>query len=283
MGLLSSITKIGLAVPVKVGNLITGAISKVTGKEYGQRTLEEAAKTTTGKILGTAITAGAATAAGLAIGTSAAAPAIAKAAKTAVNVFKAAPAPVKTGIVTAAAVATFAPATTKAILSQPETAKTAAAAIVSPAAGLIVGLEQGTGVLSTALKENFPKVSEVIKDAAPQIIGTAAVLGTAAAAAIPIVKDKATEITTAAPTTNTAQTIPAAPAVQTATAAANPVLPQTEVLTATTGTSSTKKRKRSSRIKDFPKVSQSVRLNILNLNSAHRTTKRYLNVIPIKN
>jgi len=283
MGLLSSITKIGLAVPVKVGNLITGAISKVTGKEYGQRTLEEAAKTTTGKILGTAIAAGAATAAGIAVGTSAAAPAIAKAAKTAVNVFKAAPAPVKTGIVTAAAVATFAPATTKAILSQPETAKTAAAAIVSPAAGLIVGLEQGTGVLSTALKENFPKVSEVIKDAAPQIIGTAAVLGTAAAAAIPIVKDKATEITTAAPTTNTAQTIPAAPAVQTATAAANPVLPQTEVLTATTGTSSTKKRKRSSRIKDFPKVSQSVRLNILNLNSAHRTTKRYLNVIPIKN
>jgi hypothetical protein len=54
MGLL---TKIGLAVPVTIGNLITKGISAITGKQYGTTTIKEASETTFGKVLGTAISA----------------------------------------------------------------------------------------------------------------------------------------------------------------------------------------------------------------------------------
>lgn len=54
MGLL---TKIGLAIPVTVGNAITSVVEKVTGKKAGRTTIKEASETTVGKIIGGGIVA----------------------------------------------------------------------------------------------------------------------------------------------------------------------------------------------------------------------------------
>jgi hypothetical protein len=48
-------------------------------------------------------------------------------------------------------IALLAPKTTSAVLSSPEISKTVAAGLVNPYAGLIVGIEQGGGLLSTAI------------------------------------------------------------------------------------------------------------------------------------
>jgi hypothetical protein len=52
MGLLKSVAKYGILPAVILGNLATAALEKVTKKEYGRTTPEEAAQTTIGKILG---------------------------------------------------------------------------------------------------------------------------------------------------------------------------------------------------------------------------------------
>jgi hypothetical protein len=54
MGFLTSLSKYGLIPAVTLGNLVTSGIEKVTGKTYGRTTLNEASKTTTGKVLGLA-------------------------------------------------------------------------------------------------------------------------------------------------------------------------------------------------------------------------------------
>jgi len=287
MGILSSLTKniakVGLAVPVAIGNLITTGIEKVTGKEYGRQTLEEASKTTTGKLLGTSIAAGTAIAAGAAITGSAAATAtlskVTQVVSKAINPFTSSPT-VKAGIATAATVAVLAPETAKAIFSSPEATKTAAAAIVSPAAGLIVGLEQGGGLLSSALDTALPKVAATLKQNTPEIIAAATTLGVAAASAAALLPEKSTPDVSTLPIDK----ITAIPATtQPNTAVAAPVLPETQILKATTGaaSTSTRKKRRSNLLQS--KISQSVRVNILNQNSAHRITKRYLNVIPLRN
>lgn len=63
-GILKSVAKYGLIPAVAIGNILTAGLAKVTGKTYGRTTLEEAAQTTMGKILGVGT---AATAAALAV------------------------------------------------------------------------------------------------------------------------------------------------------------------------------------------------------------------------
>lgn len=55
MSVIKSLSKYGLAIPVGLGNLVTKGIEKITGKEYGRTTIDEAASTTFGKVLGTSI------------------------------------------------------------------------------------------------------------------------------------------------------------------------------------------------------------------------------------
>jgi hypothetical protein len=55
MGILKSVSKYGLALPVGIGNLITKGISAITKKDYGRTTLEQASQTPFGKVLGSSI------------------------------------------------------------------------------------------------------------------------------------------------------------------------------------------------------------------------------------
>ena len=66
MGFFKSLSKYGLIPAVYGGNLVTKILEKVTGKEFGRMTLEEAAETKTGKFFGLA-TLGAAGALGVAV------------------------------------------------------------------------------------------------------------------------------------------------------------------------------------------------------------------------
>jgi len=193
--LIEKIAKVGLAPSAFIGTQILKGVSLITKKDYGttKEVLASAVETKTGKVIGGATAAVGAALVGVAATTTAAGVAITKAVGTAASkvakAVKAAPAPVKTGLATAATIAVLAPETTKAILSSPEATKTATAAIVSPAAGVVVGLEQGTSLLSESLKENAPKVAEVIKENIPAIVG-AGTLGAAALGATTLLKDK---------------------------------------------------------------------------------------------
>lgn len=279
MGILS---KIGLAVPVTIGNIIGKGLSLV-GVPYAKTTIQEASETKFGKVLGIAITGTAAAAGVAAIGTSAAATAVvAKLGKVASSVIKATPTPIKTGVITAGAIAALAPQTTKAILSSPEATKTAVASIVSPAAGVVVGLEQGSGLLSTAIEQNFPRVADAIEEYTPEIIGAGVITAGAVAASqlIGSSEDILESVSVLPTTANQVQAVPTTTAEMIS--PESPILPETQVITASTGSSSGSTRKR--RRKALPsKISQSVRVNINNNNSAHRITKRYLNVIPLRN
>lgn len=287
MGLLKSIAKVGLAPSAFVATQILKGVGLVTGKDYGptKQILGEAVETTTGKVIGGAIAAtgtalvaatAATTTAGIAITS-----AVTKAAKAVAKII---PAPVKASLTTAAVtggtIAVLAPETTKVITSSPEALKTTAAyAIGGPTAGIVVGLEQGTGLISEAISENAPKIAETIKEAAPYV--GAAALTTAAVIGATSLIDKEEIIlgeTTSPVTANQTQIVPATTG-ESLTAEA-PVLPETQAITATTGAATTKKRRRKAQPS---KISQSVRLNIINSNSYKRTTKRYLNVIPITN
>jgi len=295
MGIISSLTKkvakVGLAVPVAVGNLITTGIEKVTGKTYDKRTLDEAASTTTGKILGTAITAGAAFVAGSAIAASpTATAAISKTAQAVSKTISSSPT-LKTGLLTAGTIAAFAPETTKQIISTPEGTKTAVATIINPMAGLVVGLEQGTSYLKSAVDANYPELENKTKSIIDKAKDIAPKVGAAVAVAAPVVistllPDKTEEKPKAqTPDVSTlpVDKITAIPATtQPNTAVTSPVLPETQILKATTGTASAKRKKSRSKALQS-KISQSVRVNILNHNSAHRITKRYLNVAGIRN
>ena len=54
MGFLKSFSKIGLLPAVKIGNVLTAGLEKVTGKTYGRQTTERFASTKAGLVLGTA-------------------------------------------------------------------------------------------------------------------------------------------------------------------------------------------------------------------------------------
>jgi hypothetical protein len=281
MGLLKTIAKVGLAPAALGASVILKGVSKITGKDYGntKEILAEAVETKTGKAIGGATAAVGAALVGVAATTTAAGvavtKAVTKAVSTAAKAVSKAPAPVKTGLSTAATIAVLAPETTKAIIKSPEAIATAAAAIVSPAAGVVVGLEKGTGLLSKAIELQAPKIAEKVKEAAP-IVGAGAVLGAATLGATQLLKDKESILDAELP--KETAIIPTQPN----TAVTSPVLPQTQTITATTGTGTTKrKKKRSKPLQQH--FRQSVNIDINNNNSSNRITKKYINAIALRN
>lgn len=56
-GIIKSVSKYGLLIPVALGNLATKGLEKITKKKYGRTTAEELSKTTAGKIIGGGIVA----------------------------------------------------------------------------------------------------------------------------------------------------------------------------------------------------------------------------------
>lgn len=272
MGILS---KVGLAVPVTLGNLITKGVSKVTGKEYGTTTIKEASETKFGKVLGTAITGVAAVTAGVAIGASASATAVVtKLAKsvgsTAVSIAK------KNPLTTLIA----APIIYGAVKENPKEA----ADVLIKAPGDLSNF--GSNVSDLIVDPSLENVKETIKENPVLSV----VIPTLAAAPVvrsvlPVVtnlqtqekiEDLSKNLTTAPTTANQTQSIPATAG--TSPTANAPVLPQTQTITATTGSSS-KKRKRSSRKPLQSKISQSVKVNIIDVYNS----KRYLNTISLRN
>jgi hypothetical protein len=282
--LIEKIAKVGLAPSAFIGTQILKGVSLITKKDYGttKEVLASAVETKTGKVIGGATAAVGAALVGVAATTTAAGVAITKAVGTAAakvgKTYSKLPAPAKVGIaqtgLTAGAVALFAPETAKAVAQSPEALKTiGAAAIGGPVAGVVVGLEQGTSLLSESLKENAPKVAEVIKENIPAIVG-AGTLGAAALGATTLLKDKEKEITAALPKEAETKSEQIAPKTE--------VLPQTQTITATTGTA-TKKRKKT-RSKALPQqIRQAVNIDIINNNSSNRITKKYINAIALRN
>jgi hypothetical protein len=154
-----------------------------------------------------------------------------------------------------APIAILAPKTTKTVFSSPEATKTTVAALINPYAGLVVGLEQGSGLLGTAIS----KASDTTKAAIVGGLGVAT--GAGAAYGISSLLESSTGIQgvdSAAGLLGTNDVMSSA-GVQT---------PQTQTLSK----SSTTKRKKS-RSKALPQqIRQSVRIDINNNHS-----KRYLN------
>lgn len=280
MGLLKSVAKVGLAPSAFIGTQILKGIGLITKKDYGttKEILASAVETKTGKALGgaTALVGGALI--GVAATTTAAGVAITKAVtSTASKILKATPAPIKTsvatGAITAGTIAILAPKTTEAILSSPEATKTAVATAINPIAGLVVGLEQGSGLLSEAIKTQAPRISEAIETAAPYAIGAGA-LTAAAVGATQILKEK--EISADLPK-SPVEIIDKGSQPNKAVEA--PVLPQTQTITSTPS----KKRKKTRSKAQPAQIKQSVGINIINNNSAHRITKKYINAIALRN
>ena len=268
MGILKSVAKIGLAPSAFIGTQILKGIGVFTGKDYGttKEVLASAVETKTGKAIGGATAVVGAALVGVTATTTAAGLAVSKAVTTAAKAIGKAPVSVKTGLATAATIAVLAPETTKAILKSPEATATAAAAIVSPAAGVVVGLEKGTGLLSQAIKTQAPKISEAIETAAPYALGA----GVLTAAAVGATKMIDAELPKEAATTSK-QIAP-----ETA------VLPETQTITATTGTGTTKRKKTRSKA-PRQQISQRVNIDINNNNSSNRITKKYINAIALRN
>jgi len=277
MGILKTISKIGIAPAVGAGNLITAGLSKITGKEYGRTTISQAVETKTGQILGAATAAVAAAAIGAYTVTTPAALAIAKTTAKAIT-----PATTKGKII--AAVAT--PVVIGAVTAQPkETAKTIIAAPSNLA-------NVGANIANLAAAPSLEKAEELVKEN-PVIIGTALTAATAIGvkgvvqAAATYGQTQAIKAQTSAienqsslPTATTIAKAQAAPEIMAASKA--PVLAETQVLTATSGT--TRKKKRS---KPLPReIKQQVGISIINNNksySAGRTTKKYINEIALRN
>ncbi len=278
------IQKIGLAVPVTIGNLIGSGLEKVgIVKNYEKTTIKEASETKFGKVLGTAIT-GVGAATGIAaVGTSAAA--TATAAKLGKGIGSTALGVVKKNPITTAIAA---PIVYGAVKENPKEA----AQVLVKAPGNLANF--GSNVSDLIVDPSLEKAKETITE--NPILS--AVIPTLAAAplvrsVLPVVtnlqtqkkienlKEDLSKNVTAAPTTsNQVQTIPATTG--SSPTATSPVLPQTQTITATTGSASTKKKK-TSRKPLQSKISQSVRVNVVGVSSANRITKKYLNTIALRN
>ncbi len=278
------IQKIGLAVPVTIGNLIGSGLEKVgIVKNYEKTTIKEASETKFGKVLGTAIT-GVGAATGIAaVGASAAA--TATAAKLGKGIGSTALGVVKKNPITTAIAA---PIVYGAIKENPREA----AQVLVKAPGNLANF--GSNVSDLIVDPSLEKAKETITE--NPILS--AVIPTLAAAplvrsVLPVVtnlqtqkkienlKEDLSKNVTAAPTTsNQVQTIPATTG--SSPTATSPVLPQTQTITATTGSASTKKKK-TSRKPLQSKISQSVRVNVVGVSSANRITKKYLNTIALRN
>jgi hypothetical protein len=241
------IAKIGLAIPVTVGNIITAGLEKITGKTYGRTTIKEASETTTGKILGTAITGTAAALGATAVGTAglvAAGKTVGKAA-----VAQVVKSPVKTlaitGIVAGGGLKLVEPAF-KTIKSATQTA----VPVLTGEEGLTSG-----------------NVSDVVK-----VVGAAVGLGAVGAAA-GVVAEKVLGAKEAAAV---------AGASEAGMLGSSDVMEEAGIIPAETVDVSTKakaKRKKTARGAQGQKISQSVRVYV---NSHNRQSKRYLNVVGVK-
>jgi hypothetical protein len=161
---------------------------------------------------------------------------------------------IKSGATTAAlgtgAAAILAPKTTQAILSSPEATKTAVASAINPVAGLIVGVEQGTSVLKTAISENKGSIIDTAKDV---LTGVGLVAGGAGlVAAGKAIYDKVKEndvlpTDTNVPSTSLTPTI--------ATNQSTPVVPATTtVTTGTTSVGGKTKRKKYKKKREVPYI-----------------------------
>lgn len=276
------IQKIGLAVPVTIGNLIGSGLEKVgIVKNYEKTTIKEASETKFGKVLGTAIT-GVGAATGIAaVGASAAA--TATAAKLGKGIGSTALGVVKKNPITTAIAA---PIVYGAIKENP---KEAAKVLVKAPSDLA---NFGSNVSNLIVDPSMENVKETITE---NPILSAAIPTLAAApiirSVLPVVtnlqtqekiedlKEDLSKNVTAAPSNQT-QSIPATTG--SSPTATSPVLPQTQTITATTGSASTKKKK-TSRKPLQSKISQSVRVNVVGVSSANRITKKYLNTIALRN
>lgn len=276
------IQKIGLAVPVTIGNLIGSGLEKVgIVKNYEKTTIKEASETKFGKVLGTAITGVGVTTGIAAVGASAAA--TATAAKLGKGIGSTALGVVKKNPITTAIAA---PIVYGAIKENP---KEAAKVLVKAPSDLA---NFGSNVSNLIVDPSMENVKETITE---NPILSAAIPTLAAAplirSVLPVVtnlqtqkkiedlKEDLSKNVTAAPSNQT-QSIPATTG--SSPTATSPVLPQTQTITATTGSASTKKKK-TSRKPLQSKISQSVRVNVVGVSSANRITKKYLNTIALRN
>lgn len=262
MGVLS---KIGLAVPVTIGNLITKGLSKVTGKEYGHTTIQEASETKFGKVLGTAITA---TAVALV-------PAVAGKTAT-IAASKTAAKAIAPKTATGALKATAATLVAAPILIESKKARQAVAS--TPQALIKAGSEigkviEGEKSITDISTKDLAKAGAVVGAGALLSLGTAAIVKEVAERKEEKIIQPAEQITTPEPMIIKQAEIK--------TSGDKAITPETQVITATSGTASKKRKK--TRSKPLPQqIKQSVGISIIN-NNSNRQSKRYLNTIALRN
>jgi hypothetical protein len=186
---------------------------------------------------------------------------------------------------TAAVIAAFAPETAKVIVNSPEATKTAIAFAVNPAAGYVVGIEQGGGLISTAFKTQTPLVQGAIVAATGVIAGTVATLGVSSLlnpteGATPLgniinkITGKGNDVVTDITPTPTPIPTPQTPVTPSGTPE---VISNAGVIPAQTVDVTSKKRAKHRKVKQlqYQHINQSVKI-MLNQNIAN---KKYLRVI----
>jgi len=265
MGFLSSLGKVvskgldyisaPLSQPI---TLITQGPSAAAKKVEETRKAISAGKASGGKVIATTLATTAVVATGVLAAGGAAGAGTAGAVARAVATSKPA---VTLGLGTAA-LAVAAPKTLQAISSQPEAAKVAVAAGINPVLGIVAGIEQGSSLLKTAVKENEGSLKTAGGIAAAALLtGGAIVAGTKVAE---LFKGDGKE-----GILGTDDTIPAD---MEKTIQSNPALPQlAETQTITTGTTSSKKRKRRATKPQIQNISQRVNVVV-----SQRQSKKYL-------
>lgn len=256
MGLLQNLGNVILKPITYAGNTITSGLERVTGRTYGRTTAKEAASTTFGKVLTAGIIG---TSAGIA---GALAPAFtAKAASVAVPV------------------AVLAPKTAEKVTSNPEVLEVALATAINPVAGIVVGLEKGTSLISEAAQPAVQSVKDFTSQISPEVKTAALGVGVTAAAAaitIPQIKKMIAESKAEPIPLNVGsignQGVPAvAPQEVTTTGNLNPITPKIEAQGVPVK-KATKKRRSKPRTTHI-----SQRVNVIV--SQKQTNKRYLNKI----
>jgi hypothetical protein len=270
MGLFNSIIKTALAPSVAIGNVISKGITATTGIKTGTTTTSQLASTTPGKILGGAI---ASTAVAAAV---AAAPAsvVAGAGNVAKTVAKALVPTTAKGVITTAIVA---PVAVGVLSKNPSAPLQVTSSLVNVGQG--IGTFSSNPTLENAL--NIAKENPIIT-----ALGGVAILGAGVKTIVPAI----------ASYENT-QAIKEQTGVLKAGGNVIPVIPQEtqgEVIPLATDTTGIKTQETTS-IKAKPSVKrgkaktstkgmiQSVRVNVINRNSANRQTKNYLNRVAMFN
>jgi hypothetical protein len=266
MGLFDSIQKLALIPAAGVGNLIGSGLNVVSNAVGGNdifkaQNVSALQSTTFGKVLGTATAATGAALAGAAIGIGTIGSAIAK------N-------PVKS-----AAVGLIAPAVITAVAEKPQALVNvpAEAASYSSDVGALIANPSLAG--ATALFKEHTAAVGITAAAAALVVGKAVIPAIAT-----YQNTQAEKANTAAMSNSGMQVIGAAPLESTGVGSDGTLKTDTsQIVTPATESISTKKRSRKAKVKTSSSIRQSVRVNILNNNSANRKTVTYLNRIPLYN